>query len=61
MPRPPTRHLPDLDALTEETLARACAIYICSPANPQGAAADDAYWVKLIQLARGARHHHRGR
>lgn len=47
-----TRHLPDLDALTGETLARACAIYICSPANPQGAAADEAYWVKLIRLAR---------
>jgi N-succinyldiaminopimelate aminotransferase len=25
--------------------------YICSPANPQGAVADEAYWAKLIALA----------
>lgn len=47
-----TGHLPDLDALSDEELDRAAALYICSPANPQGAAADTAYWVKLITLAR---------
>lgn len=47
-----TRHLPDLDAIPEETLARTAAFYICAPANPQGAAADAPYWTKLIGLSR---------
>lgn len=47
-----TGHLPDLDAIPEDTLARAAAIYLCAPANPQGAAAPQAYWEKLIHLAR---------
>jgi len=47
-----TGHLPDLDALDDEILERTCALYICSPANPQGAAADEAYWTRLITLAR---------
>lgn len=47
-----TGHLPDLAAVSEEDLARATALYICSPANPQGAAADMAYWTNLITVAR---------
>lgn len=44
-------HLPDYASLPEEVLARASACYICSPANPQGAVADRAYWRALIDLA----------
>lgn len=47
-----TGHLPDLDAIPEAVLARAAAIYLCAPANPQGAAASHDYWVRLIRLAR---------
>jgi N-succinyldiaminopimelate aminotransferase len=43
--------LPDLDALDEATLARTVAIYIASPANPQGAVASAAYFSRLKQLA----------
>ncbi len=46
-----TGHLPDFDAVPEDVLRRTTAAYICSPANPQGAVADRAYWEKLIQLA----------
>ncbi len=34
--------LPDLDALDEATLARTVAMYVLSPANPQGAVATPA-------------------
>src|SRR6266705_1825127 len=43
--------LPDLDALDEATLARTVAMYIASPANPQGAVASRDYFTKLKQLA----------
>jgi N-succinyldiaminopimelate aminotransferase len=43
--------LPDLDALDEATLARTVAIFIASPANPQGAVASQAYFAKLHDLA----------
>ena len=43
--------LPDLDALDEETLARTVAMYIASPANPQGSVASRDYFVRLKQLA----------
>jgi N-succinyldiaminopimelate aminotransferase len=43
--------LPDLDALDDATLARTVAIYIASPANPQGAVASRAYFGRLKQLA----------
>lgn len=46
-----TGHLPDYAALSEDILARTTIAYICSPANPQGAIADEAYWTKLIGLA----------
>ena len=43
--------LPDLDALDDATLARTVAIYIASPANPQGAVATPDYFSRLKQLA----------
>jgi N-succinyldiaminopimelate aminotransferase len=43
--------LPDLDALDDATLARTVAIYIASPANPQGSVASRDYFIRLKQLA----------
>jgi N-succinyldiaminopimelate aminotransferase len=43
--------LPDLDALDEATLSRTVAMYIASPANPQGAVASHAYFTRLHALA----------
>src|ERR1700731_2929204 len=43
--------LPDLDALDDATLARTVAIYIASPANPQGAVATREYFGRLKTLA----------
>lgn len=47
-----TGFLPDLDALTPELLERTALFYLCTPANPQGAAATPAYLAKAIGLAR---------
>lgn len=46
-----TGHLPDYASLPPEVLNRTVAAYICSPANPQGAVADEAYWKTLFALA----------
>jgi len=46
-----TGDLPDYGALDPDILDRTAIAYICSPANPQGAVADTAYWAKLIRLA----------
>ena len=46
-----TGHLPDFGNLPEDVLNRTTAAYICSPANPQGAVADHAYWKNLLALA----------
>lgn len=43
--------LPDLDALDDATLARTVAMFIASPANPQGAVASPEYFNRLKQLA----------
>jgi len=43
--------LPDLDALDEATLKRTVALYIASPANPQGAVASKDYFRRLKKLA----------
>src|ERR1700691_4970471 len=43
--------LPDLDALDDATLARTVAIYLASPANPQGAVASREYFGRLKALA----------
>ena len=46
-----TGHLPDFAGLPAEVLDRTTVAYICSPANPQGAVADRAYWKTLLGLA----------
>jgi N-succinyldiaminopimelate aminotransferase len=43
--------LPDLDALDDATLARTVAVYIASPANPQGSVASRDYFRRLKQFA----------
>lgn len=43
--------LPDYAALPDDVLDRVAIAYICSPANPQGAVADESYWRTLIALA----------
>jgi N-succinyldiaminopimelate aminotransferase len=49
-----TNFLPDLDALAcdESLLAQTAALFICSPANPQGAVADRGYVANALALAR---------
>ena len=46
-----TGHLPDYANVDPAVLDRTVAVYICSPANPQGAVADEDYWRDLISLA----------
>jgi aspartate/methionine/tyrosine aminotransferase len=46
-----TGFLPDLDALSDDLLARTVAVYLASPANPQGAVADRDYLDRLTALA----------
>ena len=45
-----TGHLPDFGALDPETLNRTALVYLCSPANPQGAVASEGYLAELIAL-----------
>jgi len=47
-----TGFLPDFAAVPEDVLARTAAVFIASPANPQGAVASRAYLRGLIALAR---------
>ncbi len=46
--------MPDLDALAEDEklLRRLAVLFLCSPANPQGAVASAAYLKRALQLAR---------
>jgi N-succinyldiaminopimelate aminotransferase len=44
-------YLPDYTSLSPDVLNRTAAVYICSPANPQGAVASHEYWRRLIALA----------
>jgi aspartate/methionine/tyrosine aminotransferase len=46
-----TGFLPDLDAIDAATLARTVAIYLASPANPQGSVATRDYFARLKALA----------
>jgi aspartate/methionine/tyrosine aminotransferase len=46
-----TGHLPDFASLPADVLDRTSAAFLCSPANPQGAVADRAYWADLLALA----------
>ena len=49
-----TGHLPDLDIVATDTalLDRTIALYLCSPANPQGAVASAPYIRRALDLAR---------
>jgi N-succinyldiaminopimelate aminotransferase len=46
-----TGNLPDYAALPPALLDRVAAVYVCSPANPQGAVASRAYLADLLALA----------
>lgn len=46
-----TGYLPDFRAVPKDILARTAIIYMCSPANPQGAVATASYWSDLVRLA----------
>src|SRR5213076_98868 len=43
--------LPDLDSLDDALLARTVAMFIASPANPQGAVASSEYFSRLNRFA----------
>ena len=46
-----TAHLPALESLSADILTRLRAVYLCNPANPQGAVAGKAYLEKALSLA----------
>ena len=46
-----TGHLPDFTTLDPALLDRTAVVYLCSPANPQGAIASRDYWRTLLALA----------
>ncbi|MBA3908486.1 MAG: aspartate aminotransferase [Rhodobacter sp.] len=46
-----TGHLPDYGSLPKDVLDRTALVYICSPANPQGAVASADYLADLLTLA----------
>lgn len=46
-----TGFLPDYASLPRAVLERTAVAYICSPSNPEGACADEAYWRTLFALA----------
>ncbi len=43
--------LPQYHELDTATLDACCAVFLCSPSNPQGAVADREYLERLVQLA----------
>lgn len=43
--------LPNFASVAPEVLAQTAIVYICSPSNPQGAVADETYWLDLFKLA----------
>jgi aspartate/methionine/tyrosine aminotransferase len=45
-------HLPEPERLDPATLDGAALCYVCNPANPQGAVADESRLARLIALAR---------
>lgn len=47
-----THFIPDYDAIPDEVFARTVAIYLCSPANPQGSVLTRATIEKVIARAR---------
>lgn len=49
---PETGFLPDPEAVPKALLDQAAMIYLCSPANPQGAVANVDFWRRWLALAR---------
>ena len=49
-----TNFLPDYDAVSDDLLARSVAIYLCSPANPQGAVLPREAIARIVKRARAA-------
>jgi aspartate/methionine/tyrosine aminotransferase len=47
-----TGFLPDFDSVPPALLERTALAYLCTPANPQGSVADEAYLGRAIALAR---------
>ncbi len=47
-----TGFLPDLETLDPALLDRTSCLYLCSPSNPQGAVASEAYLRRALELAR---------
>ena len=47
-----TGFLPDLEAVDAATWARTALVYVCSPANPQGAVASLDYLMRALELCR---------
>jgi N-succinyldiaminopimelate aminotransferase len=45
-------YLPDYEGLDEATWKRLSVVYLCSPANPQGALASNEYLQRLLRLCR---------
>jgi len=43
--------LPNFDTVAPDILDQTSIVYLCSPSNPQGAIATEAYWSKLLTLA----------
>jgi aspartate/methionine/tyrosine aminotransferase len=43
--------LPDFASLPKSVLDRTSAAYVCSPSNPEGAVASEAYWKSVFALA----------
>lgn len=50
--QPSTGFLPDLAAVDEATWRRTALVYVCTPANPQGAVASLDYLVQALELCR---------
>lgn len=46
-----TGYLPDLDALKPDVLERTALMFLCTPSNPQGAAASLTYLKQALSLA----------
>jgi aspartate/methionine/tyrosine aminotransferase len=47
-----TGFLPDLEAVDDATWKRVALVYICTPANPQGAVASLDYLIRALELCR---------
>jgi len=42
---------PDLKAVSDDVWKRTALVYVCSPSNPTGWIADEAYYAELLELA----------